>query len=78
MNNQKIIRTTFFLKNTFQLLIILLVVASLSAGCSGTRKNPYYQKRIQASKSNTKQLGRNRYYFSNTYQKKLAKSYKRK
>jgi hypothetical protein len=78
MYNQKIIRITSYLKRIFQLFIVLLVVTSLSSGCSGTRKNPYYQKRIQASKSNTKQLGRNKYYFSNSYQKKLAKSYKRK
>lgn len=55
-----------------------MIAVSFSTGCSPTRKNPYYQKRIQASKSNTKQLGRNKYYFSNSYQKKLAKSYKRK
>jgi hypothetical protein len=50
----------------------------LIAGCASSKKNPYYEKRIKASRNNTKQLGRNRYYFSNDYQKKLAKSYKRK
>jgi hypothetical protein len=58
------------------LLIILSVI--LSAGCAPARKNPYYEKRIKASHSNTKQLGRNRYFFSKTYQKKLTKSFKRK
>ncbi|NLJ42315.1 MAG: hypothetical protein GX431_01570 [Bacteroidales bacterium] len=67
-----------FLKKVTKLCLLLLAVVAFSSACSGTRKNPYYQKRIQASKSNTKQLGRNKYYFSNTYQKKLAKSYKRK
>jgi hypothetical protein len=50
----------------------------MMAGCASSKKNPYYEKRMKASKTNTKQLGRNRYYFSNDYQKKLAKSYKRK
>jgi len=48
------------------------------SGCASSKQNPYYEKRVKASKTNTKQLGRNRYYFSKDYQKKLAKSYKRK
>lgn len=45
--------------------------------CSPTRKNPWYEKRMKASRVNTTQLGRNRYYFSEGYQKKLSKSYKK-
>jgi hypothetical protein len=48
------------------------------SSCASTRKNPYYEKRIKASRANATQLGRNRYFFSNHYQKKLGKSYKRK
>jgi len=78
MHCRKINGIRSYLKIIPGLGIMLLLAMALSSGCSGTRKNPYYQKRVQASKSNTKQLGRNKYYFSNTYQKKLAKSYKRK
>lgn len=60
------------------LFILLLSISFVMTGCAPTRKNPYYEKRIKASRNNTKQLGRNRYYFSNDYQKKLSKSYKRK
>lgn len=60
----------------FLLLIPLLFL--LFSGCASSTKNPYYEKREKASKNNTNQLGRNRYYFSNAYQKKLGKSYKRK
>jgi len=67
-----------FPKKIPQILLLILVALVLKTGCSSTRKNPYYQKRIQASKTNTKQLGKNRYYFSDSYQKKLQKSYKRK
>ncbi|HPA87514.1 MAG TPA: hypothetical protein PK106_06940 [Bacteroidales bacterium] len=67
-----------FPKKIPQILLLILVALVLTTGCSSTRKNPYYQKRIQASKTNTKQLGKNRYYFSDSYQKKLQKSYKRK
>ncbi|HNY53575.1 MAG TPA: hypothetical protein PK727_05595 [Bacteroidales bacterium] len=66
------------LKNIIRLFFILLFSVSLLGGCASSKKNPYYEKRIKASKANTKQLGRNRYYFSKEYQKKLAKTYKRK
>jgi len=66
------------LKKISGLLFLLLFLIAMMAGCASSKKNPYYEKRIKASKNNTKQLGRNRYYFSNDYQKKLAKSYKRK
>jgi len=46
--------------------------------CSPTRKNTYYQKRRKASHVNTEQLGRNRYFFSPKYQKKLGSTYKKK
>ena len=69
-----------FLKNILKLLLLFLIpfLLVLSSGCASSKKNPYYEKRIKASRSNTKQLGRNKYYFSKDYQKKLAKSYKRK
>ncbi len=66
------------LKKISRLFFLLLFSVSILGGCASTQKNPYYEKRIKASKTNTKQLGRNRYYFSKDYQKKLAKSYKRK
>ncbi|HBZ22315.1 MAG TPA: hypothetical protein DEO60_14375 [Bacteroidales bacterium] len=66
------------LKKISKLLFLLLISIFLITGCASSKKNPYYEKRIKASKNNTKQLGRNRYYFSNDYQKKLSKSYKRK
>jgi len=47
------------------------------ASCaSAKKKKPYYAKRMEASKVNTTQLGRNRYYYSSGYKKKIEKSYK--
>ncbi len=66
------------LKKILKLLLIIPLIFILTAGCASSKKNPYYEKRMKASRTNTKQLGRNKYYFSNDYQKKLAKSYKRK
>ncbi len=66
------------LKKISRLLFLLLLSMFFMAGCASSKKNPYYEKRIKASRLNTKQLGRNRYYFSKDYQKKLAKSYKKK
>lgn len=60
------------------LLILFMFVMVFTSGCGSSKKNPYYEKRIKASRTNTTQLGRNRYYFSKNYQKKLFKSYKRK
>jgi preprotein translocase subunit SecG len=67
-----------FLKKTLQILSIFFVLIIISTGCASSKKNPYYEKRMKASRTNTNQLGRNRYYFSKDYQKKLNKSYKRK
>jgi hypothetical protein len=66
------------LKKISKLLLLIPLLFILTASCASSKKNPYYEKRMKASKSNTKQLGRNKYYFSHDYQKKLAKSYKRK
>jgi hypothetical protein len=57
-------------------LIFILVAAF--AGCAPVKKNPWMEKQKQASKVHTSQLGRNRYYFSLGYQKKLVKGYKKK
>jgi hypothetical protein len=56
-------------------LIFMLVI--VLAGCAAN-KNPYYKKRNSSNKVSTSQLGRNKYYFSPTYQKKLKASYKKK
>ena len=64
-----------FLK--FKYLLILLLIIMVSS-CSASKKNTYYQKRKKSSHINESQLGRNRYFFSPEYQKKLNKSYKKK
>lgn len=57
--------------------LIFLVIAIL-AGCAPTRKNTWVAKRKEASRVNTARLGRNRFFFSTDYQKKLQKNYRRK
>jgi hypothetical protein len=46
--------------------------------CAPAKKNPYYEKKKKSSQVNASQLGRNRYYFSSGYQKKLKKTFKQK
>jgi phosphoglycerol transferase MdoB-like AlkP superfamily enzyme len=58
------------------ILFILLVFLTLS--CAPAKKNPFYEKRKKSSQVNASQLGRNRYYFSKDYQKKLTITFKRK
>ncbi|MFN8241107.1 MAG: hypothetical protein U0X39_10220 [Bacteroidales bacterium] len=53
----------------------LLIVLFASSGCA--TQNPYAKKRSKASHVNTSQLGRNKYYFSTGYQKRLVKSVKK-
>ncbi len=64
-----------YIKKILKYLLILLAIILITE-CAPARRNPYYAKRIKASRQQTNQLGRNRYYFSNSYKKKLAKSYK--
>ncbi|HOU30068.1 MAG TPA: hypothetical protein P5320_00490 [Bacteroidales bacterium] len=59
---------------SFFLFILLL----LFTGCASSKQNPWAAKRAKASYVSTTQLGRNRYYFSTNYQKKLQKSMKKK
>jgi hypothetical protein len=56
--------------------ILMLIV--LFTACAPAKKNPYYEKRKKSSQVNASQLGRNRYYFSSGYQKKLNKTFKPK
>jgi|GEM_PF-878029 hypothetical protein len=59
--------------------LALIIVVILFTACASERNSPYYQKRTtRASDTNANRLGRNRYYFSDSYQKKLNKSYKRR
>jgi Tfp pilus assembly protein PilP len=67
---------TGFTRTIKYLLIFSLIV--LSAGCATSKKNTWVAKRKTAVRANTSQLGRNRYFFSNNYQKKLYRTYKGK
>lgn len=67
------------IKKIIKLLVpLILIFLSAGTGCAPSKKPPYYGKRMKSSQVSTSQLGRNRYYFSPTYQKKLNKSFKRK
>jgi hypothetical protein len=65
---------------TFKILKYLLISILIAAftGCAPAKKNTWLEKRKKSSKVHTSQLGRNKYYFSTGYQKKLIKGYKRK
>jgi hypothetical protein len=56
----------------------ILIIIVLFTACAPAKKNPYYEKRKKSSQVNASQLGRNRYYFSKDYQKKLTKTFKQK
>jgi hypothetical protein len=58
--------------------LLLLLLVGVFVSCAPVKKNPWAEKKKQGSKVNASQLGRNKYYFSVGYQKKLFKSYKKK
>lgn len=57
---------------------LILFVFGVFASCAPLKKNPWMEKKKKASKVHASQLGRNKFYFSPGYQKKLQKSYKKK
>lgn len=59
----------------YSFILILLVIFT---NCAPAKKNPYYEKRKKSSQVNASQLGRNKYYFSKDYQKKLNNTFKKK
>ncbi|MEZ5020436.1 MAG: hypothetical protein R2756_10025 [Bacteroidales bacterium] len=58
------------------ILILLLSALMLMPGCASQKKNTYKSVR-KNSYIDTSQLGRNKYFFSKKYQKKLYR-YKKK
>ena len=58
------------------LIILFLAAILLMPGCASTKKNPYREAR-KNSYIDTSQLGRNKYFFSKKYQKKLYRYKKR-
>ena len=65
------------LGNFKYILFLVLIVACASCASSKKQKRQFQAKRMEASKVNSTQLGRNRYYYSSGYKKKLEKSHKR-
>jgi hypothetical protein len=57
---------------------LFFILIAAFASCAPVKKNPWSEKKKQASKIHASQLGRNKYYFSVGYQKKLTKNYKKK
>ncbi len=54
------------------LIIIILSAIMIMPGCASSSKNMYKSAR-KSSYIDTSQLGRNKYFFSKKYQKKLFK-----
>jgi hypothetical protein len=65
--------------NPYKILrnILILIIIVLVTTCAPAKKNPFLEKRKNNSHVNASQLGKNKYYFSKDYQKKLQKRYKK-
>lgn len=58
--------------------VMLFVLIFALTDCASSKKSSYAYKKSKSSKVSASQLGRNKYYFSSGYQKKLSKSYKKR
>lgn len=58
--------------------VFIFLLIEIFVSCAPAKKNPFYEKRKKSTQVNASQLGRNRYYFSKDYQKKLNKTFKKK
>jgi len=58
--------------------VFIFSLIGIMTACAPAKKNPINAKRKQSSHVNASQLGRNSFYFSPGYQKKLTKKYKKK
>jgi hypothetical protein len=67
-----------WINNVKLYLFLALVATFIITGCATSKKNPWLAKRRKASIVSTSQLGRNKYYFSNSYQRKLWKNVKKR
>lgn len=65
-----------FIKRYYILIGIIVLLAI--TGCASSRKNTWIKERKKSGFISTSQLGKNKYYFSNSYQKRLTKSMKKK
>ncbi len=59
------------------LFIFLLIALFTGTGCASAKKNIAYSMKKKESLCDLSHLGRNKYYYSNYYQKKLARSIKK-
>ena len=60
-----------------RIIVIFFMIAAIT-GCAPAKKNTYFQKKNKTSHVDASKLGRNKYYFSPRYQKKLNTTFKKK
>jgi hypothetical protein len=65
--------------NIIKILLILTIMVFLGiTSCASSKSgSAYYKKKSQSSRVNASMMGRNKYYLSTSYQKKLKKNYKK-
>jgi len=57
---------------------LIFIFILLAGGCASSTKRTWEQKRRTAARTNTASVGRNKFFYSTNYQKKLSKSYRNK
>jgi len=58
--------------------VLCFILIMVMTACAPPKKSSSQSRKKSSSHVNASQLGRNKYYFSSGYQKKLSKSYKKK
>ncbi len=68
------------MSKAFKILKFIFIISLIAifTACAPAKKNPFYKKKKKSSQVSSTQVGRNKYYFSPGYQKKLNSNYKKK
>lgn len=62
----------------YSFLLAFILIVLVAGACASSRKPNWIKERKKSGYVTTSQLGKNKYYFSSSYQKKLTRTVKRK
>mgnify|MGYP000873213066 FL=1 len=77
-NRQTLQKMSAFKKIITLILPVMLLILLADTGCMPARRAPAHSKKMTTQEASTTPMGRNRYYYSPSYQKKLNKNFRRK
>lgn len=77
-NRQTLQKMSAFKKIITLILPVMLLILLADTGCMPARRAQAHSRKMTTQEASTTPMGRNRYYYSPSYQKKLNKNFRRK